>query len=393
EPYRLRTNDAPAAAADSFSTRINSPHTFPAPGVLANDTDPDGDALTAGLPVRTVSDGARTSGSTTVTSASAAFTAADVNASISGTGIPVGARISAVTDATTVTISSAATSTGTNTTLTITRQAANGTVVMNTDGSFTYTPNTGFSGTDTFTYVADDGGGGTATGTVTMTVAGTNTAPTAGGDSYATNEDTPLTVVAPGVVGNDADADADTLTARLAGRTVTDGATTFGSNLSSATANFTALDVGASVSGSAGIAANTRIATVTSPTTATLSAFVTGQFTNITVTITPQPAQRTATANGSVILNLDGSFTYTPAVNYNGSDSFTYLADDGYGLTATATVTISIAAVNDAPVAGPDTYTTNASDPPLVVAAPGVLANDTDAEGAALTASSASTPA
>ena len=38
-------------------------------------------------------------------------------------------------------------------------------------------------------------------------------------------------------------------------------------------------------------------------------------------------------------LNLDGSFTYTPAINYNGSETFSYLADDGYGLTATATVT------------------------------------------------------
>ncbi|MCA1683698.1 MAG: tandem-95 repeat protein, partial [Actinobacteria bacterium] len=272
EPHRLRTNAAPVAANDSFSTRISSPHTFPAPGVLANDTDADGDALTAG-------------------SASA---------------------------------------------------PTSGTVTLSTDGSFTYTPATGFSGTASFTYVASDGGGGTATGTVTMTVAGTNTAPTAVSDSYTTNEDTPLTVAAPGVVGNDTDAEADTLTARRPGRTVSDGATTFANNVSSATANFTALDVGASITGSSGIPAGARISTVTSPTTATLSANVTGQFTGITLTITPQPGAASATLHGTITLNLDGSFTYSPAVNYNGGDSFTYVADDGYGGTATATVTITI---------------------------------------------------
>jgi len=49
-------------------------------------------------------------------------------------------------------------------------QGANGTVVINADGTVTYTPNAGFAGTDSFTYEVSDGQGGTATGTVTVTV-------------------------------------------------------------------------------------------------------------------------------------------------------------------------------------------------------------------------------
>src|SRR5207244_6335656 len=60
--------------------------------------------------------------------------------------------------------------------------------------------------------------------------------------------------------------------------------------------------------------------------------------------------------HGSLTLNASGSFTYTPAANYNGSDSFTYKANDGTTDSNVATVTLTINPVNDAPVAnaGPD---------------------------------------
>jgi VCBS repeat-containing protein len=62
----------------------------------------------------------------------------------------------------------------------------------------------------------------------------------------------------------------------------------------------------------------------------------------LTVTVGP--------ANGSVTLNNDGSFTYTPNANANGADTFTYQITDADGDTATATVTINVAAVNDPPL-------------------------------------------
>jgi len=55
-------------------------------------------------------------------------------------------------------------------TATLGTTAANGALVLNADGSFTYTPNSGFVGTDSFTYVVSDGFGGSATGTVNITV-------------------------------------------------------------------------------------------------------------------------------------------------------------------------------------------------------------------------------
>src|SRR5207253_5040293 len=63
-------------------------------------------------------------------------------------------------------------------------------------------------------------------------------------------------------------------------------------------------------------------------------------------------------AHGSLTLNSNGSFSYTPAANYNGADSFTYKANDGQADSGIATVNITITAVNDAPVAVNDSYST-----------------------------------
>jgi VCBS repeat-containing protein len=57
----------------------------------------------------------------------------------------------------------------------------------------------------------------------------------------------------------------------------------------------------------------------------------------------------TQPTNGSVTVNADGSYTYTPATNYNGADSFTYTMTNGNARASSATVTITVVAVNDPP--------------------------------------------
>ena len=106
----------------------------------------------------------------------------------------------------------------------------NGSLTFHSDGSFTYTPNAGFVGADSFVYQASDGTN--STGPVNVTLAVLNlvplqprdatvtltvydTAPVANGDSYSVTAGQTLNVAAVGVLGNDSDPDGDSLTAVL----------------------------------------------------------------------------------------------------------------------------------------------------------------------------------
>jgi VCBS repeat-containing protein len=94
-------------------------------------------------------------------------------------------------------------------------QGSHGSVVNNST-SVSYTPAPAFFGTDSFAYTINDGNGNTATATVHVIVNHINHPPHANDDSYSVNENTTLSVAAPGVLGNDTDADAgDTLQAVL----------------------------------------------------------------------------------------------------------------------------------------------------------------------------------
>ena len=84
-------------------------------------------------------------------------------------------------------------------------------------------------------------------------------------------------------------------------------------------------------------------------------------------------------SQGTLTLNANGSFSYTPAANYNGSDSFTYRASDGLETSGVVTVALTIQAVNDPPGAVDDSYSTPANVP--FASAGSVLANDGDIEG------------
>jgi VCBS repeat-containing protein len=190
-------NDAPVASPDGFTVDEDGTLIVPAPGVLSNDTDAEGDALAAA----------------------------------------------------------------------VVSTPAHGALALAADGSFTYTPNADFNGSDSFTYTATDPGGAESNvATVLITIAPVNDAPVAANDSYATTQDTPLIVAAPGVLGNDADAEGGPLTAVLA----------------------------------------------------------------------------TDPVNGTVSLDADGSFTYTPSPGFAGSDSFAYRASDGQAMSGEAMVSITV---------------------------------------------------
>src|SRR5206468_1017476 len=143
----------------------------------------------------------------------------------------------------------------------------------------------------------------------------------------------------------------------------------------------------------------------------------------LTFTVITPPAHGTLGSIGTVSCtgnpsNCSENITYTPFVNYNGADSFTYKANDGSLDSNTATVSITVTPVNDPPVANPQcsgTATvsitvTPVNDPPVAnndsatvaeggtvtvldSTAASVLANDTDAEGNTLTATKLSDPA
>ncbi|MEA5350757.1 tandem-95 repeat protein [Vibrio parahaemolyticus] len=92
-------------------------------------------------------------------------------------------------------------------------------------------------------------------------------------------------------------------------------------------------------------------------------------------------------ANGTVSVNPDGSVTYTPNDNYQGTDSFTYIVTSG-GVSESTTVSVDVTPVNDAPVAKDDTAITD-EDTPVTI---DVLPNDNDIDDDKLSIQSASVP-
>jgi hypothetical protein len=269
-------------------------------------------------------------------------------------------------------------------------QGTNGTVISNNDGTFTYTPILNFNGTDTFTYTITDDGGLTATATVTITVTTVNDAPVALNDTVSTDEDTP--VKTDNVLTNDTDVD-DTLvpasiTAFSQGTNGTvvsnndgtftytpnanfNGTDSFNYTISDGTVSATAMvTITVTAVNDAPVALNDTAST-NEDTPVTTDNVLTND-TDVDNTLVPASITAfTQGTNGSVVSNNDGTFTYTPILNFNGTDSFTYTISDGTA-SATATVTITVTGVNDAPAAVNDTASTD-EDTPVTVS---VLAND-----------------
>ncbi len=285
-------------------------------------------------------------------------------------------------------------------------QGANGSVLNNGDSTLTYTPNANFNGGDAFTYTISDGNGGSDTATVTVTVSAVNDPPVAGSQSITTNEDTSQAIVLSAT-----DVDGDPLTYAVVGSPANGNLTGGPPNLTYTTAlNYNGLD-SLTFKANDGVA-DSNIATVSIAISAVNDApqavndsYTTNEDTALTVaapgvlgndadidSLTMLAVLVSGPAQGALILNANGSFSYTPTSNYNGNDSFTYIANDGGLNSNVATVNIIINAVNDPPVAVNDSYSTPLNTP-LAITAPGVLANDSDVDNPALTAVLVSSPA
>lgn len=398
----------PTANNDTYTTPLNAPLTVSsaATGLLANDSGSGISVFSHTSPSNGVLSGFNSANGTfTYTpnsnwSGADTFTYIDVDSlgqhSPSGTvtiNVPPSAAADNYTATSGATLTVAAASgvlaNDVGTSLTVQSpgsvSAAHGALALNADGSFSYTPSTAYSGTDTFTYTAQDASGLTATATATIAVA-----PAAHADSYNVAGNGSLTTTAAtGVLANDDGAGLQVLSPGSA--TVSHGALTLhadGSFIYTPTANYsgpdsftyTAVDSGARSAGpvtvsitvvppAAPVAVNDAYAGNAGGSIVVPAA--TGVLSNDTGT-SLRASVLTAPTHGSVTLNSDGSFTYTTTVpTYSGPDSFQYTATDPFGQTATATVSLTLH-----PVGTGDTYTTPYQTTLTENAAQGVLAND-----------------
>lgn len=192
---------------------------------------------------------------------------------------------------------------------------SHGSVSLQESGGFTYNHNGDASTTDIFRYIASNGTATSAAATVTMNVQ-FNAPPTAANDGYTVAEGGTLNVAAPGLFTNDSDPDTPS--------------------------------------------SSWTISVITPP------------------------------LNGTLSIGAGGAFVYAHNGSETTSDSFVYRISDGFS-TANATVSITITPVDDPPIVVSDTYVTN-EDTPLSVAAPGVLANDSDPDSALTAVLTTTTP-
>ena len=399
---------APVAVADSISTSLNTAVTF---NPRTNDNDPDGDVLTiSGVGAASHGGVVNNSGASITYTPAPGYVGADsFTYTISdGKGKSATATVSILVnnrwptplDDTATTVQNTAVTLnprandsdpdGDALTITAVGGAGHGSVVNNSGASLTYTPSTGYVGTDGFTYTVSDGRGGTATANVSVTV--NNRTPTASADTVATNQNTAVTF---NPRANDSDPDGDTLTISAVGgaghgSVVNNG----GASLTyTPTAGYVGVDSFTYTisDGKGGTATATVSVTVNNRTpTATADAVATNQNTALTFDprgndSDPDGDALTISAVGAAghgsVVNNGTSIIYAPAAGYVGADSFTYTISDGKGGTATATVSVNVN--NRTPTASADAVATNQNialtfDP---------RANDSDPDGDALTIS------
>ncbi len=260
--------------------------------------------------------------------------------------------------------------------------------------NLTYIPAADFNGSDNFNFKVNDGSVDSNIATVTIAVTAVNDAPVANNQSVTTAEDTSRPVT---LTGTDIDGDALTYTivnqpthGTLNGNAPNiiyvpaanyygPDSFTFKANDGSLDSNIATITLTITPVNDAPVA-NSQSVTTAEDTTAAIT--LTGsdiEASPLTFSIVIQPAH--GTLSGST-----PNVTYTPAANYNGSDSFTFKANDGSLDSNVATVTLTITSVNDEPLANPQTVETYENT------AVNITLTGSDVEGSELTFAVVSAP-
>ena len=232
--------------------------------------------------------------------------------------------------------------------------------------SFVYTPDTNFYGSDSITYSVSDGNGGVDSATVSITVI-ENTTPVANAQSVTANEDTDVGVT---LTGSDADSDSlnytvttqptkGTLSGTAPSLTYTPGANFNGSDSLVFKVNDGTID-------SSTATVSITVASVNDVPVANAQSVSTNEDTAVGVTLTGSDADSdslsytvTTQPTKGTLSGTAPSLTYTPDANFNGSDSLVFKVNDGTIDSSTATVSITVASVNDAPVANAQSVSTH----------------------------------
>jgi large repetitive protein len=416
-------NDPPVAVDDSATLDEDSAATI---DVVANDSDLDGDALTVTAVTQPAHGSAAIADAHHVTYTPAAnyngadafsYTISDGNggaasANVAVTVNPVNDAPVAAGDAASVLEDGAVTIDvvandsdvdGDALTIVAVTQPAAGAVAIADAHHVIYTPAANFHGGDAFSYTIADPSGAQATAPVAVTVISVNDAPVASNDAASLDEDTAVTV---DVVANDFDVDGDALAivgivqpAHGLARQIDDHHIQY-----IPAPNYNGADaVGYTISDGNGGTASAQlvlgIAPVNDAPVAVGDAATLDEDTSAAIDVvandsdidgdTLSVASATQPAHGTAAITGLHQVTYTPAANYNGADAFSYTIDDGHGGQASATVTLTINPVNDAPVAVDDAATLDEDTSATI----DVAANDRDVDGDALAVTAVTPPA